>query len=290
MALGFVLTRFLGLPCWATPAICFNNTTSLPLLLIQSLEATGVLSTLLMSDSDTTSEAITRAKSYFLVCSIVSNSLTFSVGPKLLGGEDAPDEDEEDKKHGINGGSVEDAEQGRIQPTWLPNGSPDHTANGNGIVNGNGSADQHDGEEATEETSLLPDVVVRHADAAGQEVYKEGKKGWDKLPRWAQDFLEFMSAFLNAPLIGAVIGALVGLVPSLHRAFFSDQQDGGIFTAWLTSSMKNVGELFASLQVVVVGVKLSSSLRKMKKGEDSGTVPWRSTCLVLVIRFIIWPL
>lgn len=288
MAIGFVLTRCLRLPSWVTPAICFNNTTSLPLLLIQSLDATGVLSTLLMSDSDTTSEAITRGKSYFLVCSIVSNSLTFALGPKLLGGEDAPDEDEdeEDKKHGMNGGSVEDAEQGQIQPTWLANGSPDYTAKGNA----NGSASQHDGEEATEETSLLPDLVVRHADAAGHEVYIEGKKGWDKLPRWAQGFLEFMYAFANGPLIGAVIGAIIGLEPSLHRAFFSDQQDGGIFTAWLTSSLNNVGELFASLQVVVVGVKLSSSLRKMKKGEDSGTVPWLPMCLVLGIRFIIWPL
>lgn len=290
MVIGFVLTRCLGLPSWVTPAICFNNTTSLPLLLIQSLDATGVLSTLLMSDSDTSSKAITRAKSYFLVCSIISNSLTFALGPKLLGGEDAPDEEEEDKKDGMNDGSLEDAEQGHIQPTWRANGSPDHTAKGNAKGNANGSVDQHDGEDATEETSLLPDLVVRHADAAGHEVYVEGKKGWDKLPRWAQHFLEFMYAFLNGPLIGAVIGVIVGLEPSLHRMFFADQQHGGIFTAWLTSSLSNVGDLFASLQVVVVGVKLSSSLRKMKKGEDSGTVPWLPLCLVLVIRFLIWPL
>lgn len=286
MVIGFVLSRCLRLPSWVTPAICFNNTTSLPLLLIQSLDATGVLSTLLMSDSDTTSAAITRAKSYFLVCSIVSNSLTFALGPKLLGGEDSPDEKEDDKKQDINDGGVEDAEQGRVQPTWLANGSSDHTAD----VNGNANANQDNGEEATEETSLLPDMVLRHADVAGHEVYTEGKKSWDKLPRWAQHLFEFTYAFLNGPLIGAVIGAIVGLVPSLHRAFFSNQQDGGIFTAWLTSSLKNVGELFASLQVVVVGVKLSSSLRKMKKGEDSGTVPWLPVCLVLSIRFILWPL
>ena len=293
MAIGFGLTRFLRLPSWVTPAICFNNTTSLPLLLIQSLNATGVLSTLLMSDSDTTRQAITRANSYFLVCSIVSNSLTFALGPKLLGGEDPPDEEEEeeDKKlddpddQGINGGGVEgteDIEQGRIQPTWLAFGSANGTANC--------TADHHDAEVVTEETSLLPDVVVRHGVAAGHEVYKEGKKGWDRLPRWVQQFLEFMSAFFNGSLIGAVVGAVIGVVPSLHTVFFADQQDGGIFTAWLTSSVQNLGDLFASLQVVVVGVKLSSCLRKMKKGEDSGSVPWLPMCLVLGIRFVLSPM
>ena len=286
MAIGFALTRILHLPSWTTPAICFNNTTSLPLLLIQSLEATGILSRLLMSDSDTTSAAITRANSYFLVCSIVGTSLTFAMGPKLLDGEESPDEEEEDKKHdnpddeGVNGGGVEgteDVERGRIQPT--------RHASGN--ANGNGSQD--DGEEATEETSLLPDAVVRHGEAAGREGYKEGKKGWDKLPRWAQNFLEFMYAFINAPLIGAIIGAIIGLAPPLHKAFFADQQDGGIFKAWLTSSLENVGGLFASMQVVVVGVKLSSSLRKMKRGEESGKVPWLPMCLVLFIRFLLWP-
>ncbi|SLM35617.1 hypothetical protein LPUS_04944 [Lasallia pustulata] len=289
MAIGFGLTRSLRLPSWVTPAICFNNTTSLPILLIQSLNATGVLSTLLMSDSDTTSQAITRANSYFLVCSIVSNSLTFALGPKLLGGEDSPDdeEEEEDKKlddpddQGINGGGVEgteDIEQGRIQPTWLAFGSA------------NGTADHHDAEVVTEETSLLPDVVVRHGAAAGHEVYKDCKKGWDRLPRRVQDLLEFISAFFNGSLIGAVVGGILGVVPSLHTAFFADQQDGGIFTAWLTSSIQNLGDLFASLQVVVVGVKLSSSLRKMKKGEDSGTVPWLPMCLILGIRFVLWPI
>src|SRR4051794_14557185 len=35
LCIGTVATRFFKLPTWVTPAICFNNTTSLPLLLIQ---------------------------------------------------------------------------------------------------------------------------------------------------------------------------------------------------------------------------------------------------------------
>ncbi|KAG9788800.1 hypothetical protein KCU88_g1698, partial [Aureobasidium melanogenum] len=97
-----------------------------------------------------------------------------------------------------------------------------------------------------------------------------------------------MSDFVNAPLIGAIVGAVIGLTPALHRAFFNNTEDGGFFKAWLTTSLKNIGELFVSLQVVVVGVSLSSSLRKMKRGEDRG-LPWMPTAFILLTRFVLWP-
>lgn len=274
MLLGFVTTRIFKFPSWVTPALCFNNTTALPLLLIQSLETTGILDKLLMSDTDTSSAALARANSYFLVNAIVGNSLTFALGPKLLDAEESPEEEGENKNkaddHERRGDGPQDAEQGN-QP--------------------NGHAENHsDGENPTEQTSLLPNPVVRRGEEAGRTSYHHGKKGWDNLPKWAQSFLDFMYAFLNAPLIGAIIGVTIGLVPPLHKAFFSEPQQGGIFTAWLTSSIKSIGQLFAALQVVVVGVKLSSSLRKMKKGEDSGKVPCVPTTFILFTRFIIWPM
>jgi auxin efflux carrier family protein len=61
------------------------------------------------------------------------------------------------------------------------------------------------------------------------------------------------------------MGVFVGLVPPLHRIFFNDQEEGGVLNARLTTSISNIGELFPSLQVVVVGVTLSSSLRKLKR-------------------------
>jgi hypothetical protein len=48
--------------------------------------------------------------------------------------------------------------------------------------------------------------------------------------------------------------------------------------------------LFASMQIIVVGVKLSQSMRRMKRGEDSGVLHTPSLVLVTIIRFIIWPL
>ena len=49
------------------------------------------------------------------------------------------------------------------------------------------------------------------------------------------------------------------------------------------------GELFASLQLVVVGAKLSTSLSKAKKGEDSGKVPLPAFLAIFFIRFLLWP-
>ena len=277
MLLGFVATLLFKLPSWITPAICFNNTTSLPLLLIQSLESTGILKTLLKSDSDTTSAAIARAKSYFLVCAIVGNSLTFALGPKLLDGEESPDKEPIDKKQSsANGTDEESGEENDVEQGHTRNGHRTHPPD-------------DDSHSINEDTSLLPDFLVRRGEQAGREGYEEGMKFWIRLPRWLQAFLEFMTAFVNAPIIGAVIGLILGLTPPLHRAFFSEQDDGGFFKASLTTSIENIGELFATLQIVVVGVKLSSSLRKMKRGEESGEVPWKPMVFIVVVRFLLWP-
>ncbi|MCJ1485111.1 hypothetical protein MMC06_005284 [Schaereria dolodes] len=243
-----------------------------------------------MSESDTSSAAVARAESYFLVNSIVSNSLTFALGPRLLDAEESPDTEEEATKKrrqsedgreaGPNGGvnHSDDVEQGPPQSTQQQNGRANH-----------GQENEEDADVANEQTSLLPDRVLRGQDEIGQKSHDEGKILWKKLPLWTKSALDFCYAFLNAPLIGAVIGAVIGLVPPLHRAFFNDQQEGGIFNAWLTSSVKDIGSLFAALQIVVVGVKLSGSLRNMKRGEESGNVPWTPMILVLVVRFVIWP-
>lgn len=44
-----------------------------------------------------------------------------------------------------------------------------------------------------------------------------------------------------------------------------------------------------SLQVIVVGVKLSLSLRLMKEGEEAGNLPLGTVLCVTFVRFILWP-
>ncbi|KAF2864732.1 auxin efflux carrier [Massariosphaeria phaeospora] len=263
MLLGVAATRILKLPSWVTPAIAFNNTTSLPLLLIQSLNATGILATILQ-DGDNAADAIDRAESYFLINSMVSNSLTFALGPRLLrpNDEDAPeheDTEEDDAQDDQGDGEGSDMERG-----------PD------GVID--------------EDTSLLPQRLVRHTNRTGRRAYNKGQRRWENLSPWAQETLDVLYQFANAPIIGAIIGAIIGLTPPLHRLFFNDSTEGGYLNAWLTTAIKNVGDLFASLQIIVVGVKLSQSLRKMKRGEDSGEVSKTSFALVTLVRFFIWPL
>ena len=281
MLLGYITTRFFKLPSWVTPAVSFNNTTALPLLLIQSLSATGILDDLLASETDTTSAALNRAKSYFLVNAIIGDSLTFALGPKLLDGEEAPEKEGDSQSK-----PAQDSARGTLFPQ--SGESSGEAVNRHAQSEAHGDGDE-DTEEANEQPSLLPGPVVRTSLATERYGYEQGKDKFKKLPNWLQSLLRFSYAFLHAPLIGAVTGAVIGLVPPLHKAFFGDPQSGGIFTAWLTDSVKQIGGLFAALQVVVVGVKLSSSLRKMKRGEDSGTVPWVPLIFVTIMRFVVWP-
>ncbi|OHE90923.1 membrane transporter [Colletotrichum orchidophilum] len=259
IGIGFVLTKVFGMPDWVIPAIAFNNTTSLPLLLVQSLDATGILSSI-----DDSSGVVTKAKSYFLVNAMIGNSLTFALGPKLLNGheEEAPD-----KVKGADGDINESEGEDDLE------------------------SQEQDAIEHNEQTSLLPDRTVTRITRTQYRVYGKGTKYWSSLSPTSRSILEFLYSFVNAPVIGALIGALLGLVPALHRLFFNEPEEGGYFSAWLTSSVKNVGELFAVLQVIVVGVKLSKAILQYKNGDDSkeSQVPVVPFLAVTFIRFVLWP-
>lgn len=254
------MTKILGLPKWFTPAIAFNNTTSYPLLLVQSLDATGIFTRLIVTD-EKSSEAIERAKSYFLIFATIGDCLTFAVGPRLIDNEHSPDPVQDSVKQD------EEHRREHEEERLLEAGEP----------------------LPTEETSLIPDRLRAAEERKNHALYVFSKKQWNKLPKRAQAALSFMSEFFNAPLVGAVIGALIGLVNPLHKVFFNQTFEGGWLNSWLTASLKNIGQLFVTLQVVVAGVTLSSSLRKMKRGEEGGSVPWLPAILVLVTRFIVWP-
>lgn len=259
--IGLLAVRFLKFPQWITLALAFNNTTSLPLVLVQSLDATGILNSLLR-ENESTSAAIERAKSYFLVCAVMGNCLTFAIGPRLIDCAPGSEEDE-------NGKTREHRDE--------------HTSMFRAQTPEPREADDD------ERTSLLPRHIRLAESQAERWASHKSRPRWERLTPRTQTFLLFLYDFLNAPLIGAFIGCIIGLVPALHRAFFAPSQEGGFFDAWLTSSLKNIGQLFVSLQILVVGVSLSSSLRKMKRGEDSGHLRWGPTLFVLFVRFVLWP-
>ena len=253
LGIGLASVKLFKFPRWVTVAVAFNNTTSLPLLLIRSLEATGILERLLIK-GDTTDEAINRAQSYFLVSSIIGNCLTFAIGPRLM----RPSGDEKDGKATSEEG-VEDAISDIASET----------------------------EDEDENTALLPKAVSDMEDIAPLRAIKSRRAS---IRAHGKEALSILSDFANEPTIGACVGVFIGVIPPLHRAFFNDSFDGGIFTAWVTTSLQNIGNLFVSLQVIVVGVTLSGSFHKMRSGRISGHSPWTATSFILAFRFVLWPL
>lgn len=80
--------------------VIFQNTTSLPIALIQSIASTRAI-TLLMKEDDSPDLARSRGISFILIASLLSNLLRYSVGTWLLEDRkqkrDEPSDDEEDE-------------------------------------------------------------------------------------------------------------------------------------------------------------------------------------------------
>ena len=281
-----------NLPRWTVATVVFNNTTSLPLFLIQSLESTGALRSVVGEGK----HSMEKLRSYFLVYAVVNNIFTFGTGKRAEQGfsEDGfpysnlrrlreralgmcrkgSVNSNVEEAHGEGEDPGENSEQSR-RFVDFENGSPSHPNGGDS-----------DGET----TPLLPENFIRWERSTKQRVSERASKLIEPLPEPVKKLLRVARSFVTPTAIGALLGAIIGLVPALHRLFFSPLQEGGYFNAWLTIDLRNVGELFVTLQVIVVGVELSLSLQSMKKGENSGDVPWGAAVYVIVTRFLVMPL
>ncbi|KAI1208842.1 auxin efflux carrier [Annulohypoxylon truncatum] len=274
IGIGMAAVAFFRLPKWAVPAIAFNNTQSLPLLLLQSLEATGVLSSLVGSGQ--TTDAIERARTYFLVGSVVSNTITFSLGPEWIVDKQEGNSIDPESQQPSQGGQGESFGEQQLRDDNIDHSPRDSESN-------------DEPSDPDERTSLLPTKVVNLEHQIGNDFSSFFRSRFYACPRPVQKLLTAIGTFFNPPSVGAAIGLVIGLSPPLHRLFFSGMTEGGYFNAWLTASLKNIGELFVSLQVIVVGVKLSLSLRLMREGEDTDKLPLGTILCIIFIRFVLWP-
>ncbi|KAJ9608462.1 hypothetical protein H2200_007450 [Cladophialophora chaetospira] len=302
---GIAAHFWLGMPDWTTVALMFNNTTSYPLLLVAALDETGILRSLVVSDESTTA-MVARAKSYFLVFATVSSCLTFAVGPRLIDTEHAPEDHEPkegenddeaiDQQNGDQEDGNADERTGLLQSPATYNNERRPT-----ISFASGISFAENTFFPSRRASFGPDQrrpSTRRASVTVPQNRRASivpKKHWYKLGPRAKWWLLFISDFFNAPLLGAILGAIIGLVPVLHRAFFSDTYEGGIFTAWLTASLKSIGGLFVPLPVVVAGVSLYTAMKEARKAkanpeaDTSQKMPWGTVTFIMVIRFVIWP-
>ncbi|KAF7346216.1 Dual specificity kinase 1 [Mycena sanguinolenta] len=78
-----VLSRMAGMPQHYVPMFIFNNVTSLPLLLINALAATGGLDPLVTGDR-TLESALKIGRVYILINALVGNLARFALGPYLM--------------------------------------------------------------------------------------------------------------------------------------------------------------------------------------------------------------
>jgi hypothetical protein len=221
--------------------------------LLQSLESVGSLK-LIIQDGDTESKAISRAQSYFLLCAVVSKTIGYAVGPKML--QDGDDTDQE----------ADDTDPG------TQNGSAEHN-------------------QLDEETSLLPQPAQKARHNISRSMRPMTRRISCIFPKRVRQQLmaPFESPFADVAIACTITGVILGLVPQLHTAFFNKSEDGGIFNAWLTSSIKNIGKLFTTLQIFVVGCKLGVSFEKMKASDNSGRMPLKAIGTIFLVRLVIWP-
>jgi len=69
---SLIFERVFHLPQWAKLGVCFPNALSLPLLLLNSLQETHVIESLLWGPDDTVAEAVRRGRTYILVIRLLN--------------------------------------------------------------------------------------------------------------------------------------------------------------------------------------------------------------------------
>ncbi|KAM7184064.1 Auxin efflux carrier [Rhypophila sp. PSN 637] len=341
--IGIVGHLFLGMPDWVTVAIMFNNTTSYPLLLITALDETGILSALIVTDETTREAIERAKAYFLVFATVSScltfavgprlidsehapepdNESKDDEG-RISSSDDVPQEAEETSlllaTRAVSSGSLVtfsdpfESSSSLLAPHRFfpsmsrrssasragPPGDVPSPLGQPGSVSRSRSRSQPPTLGARERrVSLRPMPFPHHLRRAS--VIPRSK--WSQLGPRTKWWLLFISDFFNAPLLGAVIGAVIGLVPSLQTAFFSPTDQGGIFTAWLTASLKNIGGLFVPLPVVVAGVSLYTAMRDVRlaymqsdqeEREDGPNksaiaLPWLSVGYILLVRFVLWP-
>ncbi|KIK64204.1 hypothetical protein GYMLUDRAFT_985216 [Collybiopsis luxurians FD-317 M1] len=250
--LGSTATRLLKLPAWVTAAVTFNNATSLPLLLLQSFAVSGALSSISAGDPI---GAIARANTYFLINATISNTLTFSLGPRLLKADVEANDGDEDRQG-------DDVEERRIS----------RSESGVSVV-----IDEDD-DEVGERIPLIPN--------------KRGRKRQDN--SWGRVTGQFFYQFWNVPVLSACIGLFAGLVPTLHHHFFDKNGIFRAWLTVSLSTVGNMfaGTQVIIVGLKVLGIRLDSlhsTYAKMRLREDSGSMPLYPTICVLLTRFIIMP-
>ncbi|EIW63550.1 uncharacterized protein TRAVEDRAFT_17854 [Trametes versicolor FP-101664 SS1] len=250
-AVGWLGQRVFKLPYWTIAASGRPNSNALPLLLLQSLESTGVLDTL-SRPGENVSATLARAKSLILLNAIVQQTITFQFTPSIM---------ERDSDHSKDN-DTERQDRLRPGPGRLTTVVQDQERVG--LLDDH----EHDSDDARAEgySGALSDIA------------DQPNVHWPHRIRFLEKPLKTIWAGMSPPLIGAILALVIGITPVLHDLILS--KDGALYTSF-TQSVANLGELFVVLQTFTVGAELA-----LVPSTHPGAL---ATSWVLFVRFIVMP-
>ncbi|KAG7580157.1 hypothetical protein FFLO_00128 [Filobasidium floriforme] len=230
---GFIGVKLFGFPQWIVPCMIFNNATSLPLLLLQALGKIGTLKSL-VGEGEEMSEVLARGKVYLLINALVSNLVRFAIGPYML-------EAKEDNGEPFNPqlwleSTISEIPKSMPElPEW-----DDHT---HGPSNPQPDYPNVQPYPSVENNETSPLLNKNKAKAVSKGVF-----------RAAVVLAKKATSFMNPPMWGGVLAIISGLIPWLRHSLFDDS---GALSAF-EQSVENLGDLYTSLQTLILGSQLYS--------------------------------
>ncbi|KAH9946974.1 hypothetical protein B0H21DRAFT_692743 [Amylocystis lapponica] len=249
--IGWAGQYLLGLPHWTIVACGRPNSNALPILLLESLQSTGVLDSL-SADGEDVFATLSRAKSLLLLNAIVQQTVTFQIAPSILALDDG--------KHAKDN---DPANANRLRPG--PGRLPSVVQNPERVGLLHAQDGESDGTEDALSGALLPiaDTPDLH---------------WPSKISLLEKPLKALWGYMSPPLIGAIIALVLGITPALHRLVL--EPDGALYVS-LTQSVKNLGDLFVVLQTFCVGAELALVPSTHPGATAMG--------FVLLVRFLVMP-
>lgn len=185
--IGWAGHRLFGLKYWTIIACGRPNSNALPLLLLQSLESTGVLSQL-SREGDDIKTTLSRAQSLLLLNAIVQQIITFQTAPAVLRLDDGH------RKHNGGPGTLSPG-PGRILPIMQDEERV-------GLLDGEDEHEETDGIDGRAALRAVEDMPDYH---------------WPQSVKFAEMPLRGIWGFMSPPLIGAIIALFVGVRPLPQR-------------------------------------------------------------------------
>ncbi|OJT06996.1 hypothetical protein TRAPUB_2152 [Trametes pubescens] len=234
-AIGWLGQHVLKLPYWTIAASGRPNSNALPLLLLQSLESTGVLDMLSRPGEDV-SATLARAKSLILLNAIVQQTITFQFTPSIM---------ERDSDHSK---ATDPERQDRLQPGPGRLTTVVQDQERVGLLDDH----EHDADDSG--------PAENSYDGALSDIADQPDIHWPHRIRLLEKPLKKIWVDMSPPLIGAILALVIGvstdciapircaqytdmreqITPMLHNLILN--KDGALYTSF-TQSVANLGEL-----------------------------------------------